>query len=324
MSRKILVARFSSIGDIVLTTPVIRCLKKQLGDVEIHFATKKSYASLLVENPYLSKVHALGNDWDNFINPLKSEGFEILIDLHNNIRTRRLSSALGIKTHRFNKLNKEKWILVNLKRDKLPDVHIVDRYIDTCRKLEIKNDHEGLDYFIPENVDFDTSKTSGSYIAVAIGGQHKTKKMPTQQLAALMRMIQFPMAIIGGPEDREIGELLEKEVDFATNYCGKTSVNESARIIEESKLLITHDTGMMHIGAALKKDVLSIWGNTVPKFGMTPYQAGSNSQIFEVNNLNCRPCSKIGFDKCPKGHFKCMVDQNVSAIANAALVLLRE
>jgi ADP-heptose:LPS heptosyltransferase len=75
----------------------------------------------------------------------------------------------------------------------------------------------------------------------------------------------------------------------------------------------------MHIAAALKKPVVSVWGNTVPAFGMTPYMPGreSNSVILEVNDLRCRPCSKIGFDKCPKGHFQCMRGIDDQAIADA-------
>ena len=146
---KILILRFSSIGDIVLTTPVIRTLKTQLDNAEIHFATKKSYFSILEANPYLSKIHLLESSTSDLIKELKKEKFDFIIDLHNNLRTRQVKLALGVKSKSFKKLNVEKWLKVQLKVDRLPNVHIVDRYMETVKELGVKMDALGLDYFIP-------------------------------------------------------------------------------------------------------------------------------------------------------------------------------
>lgn len=95
------------------------------------------------------------------------------------------------------------------------------------------------------------------------------------------------------------------------------TLNESAALLKQASVVITHDTGMMHIAAAFQKKIISIWGNTVPDFGMYPYlnnEYRNSFKIIENNDLSCRPCSKIGFDKCPTGHFKCMNDLKMQEI----------
>lgn len=316
---KILVVRFSSIGDIVLTSPVLRNLSEQLEGVEIHYLTKRQYAGLVMPNPHVNKVHVLKEDFSETIQALKSVGFDLMIDLHNNLRTRRLSLLLQIPYKRVDKENGKKLRMVFLKDRKLKNRHIVDRYMDTCRSLGISNDEKGLDFFFPS--DFDPPSDllpetiEENFVAMAIGGQHFTKKMTPLKLVELAQKIESQIVILGGPEDAEVGQQMAELCSNVTNVAGKTSLNESAYLIQKSQALITHDTGMMHIAAALKKDVYSIWGNTIPEFGMNPYKAGINSQKFQVKGLACRPCSKIGYDKCPAGHFKCMEEQDLDAVA---------
>ena len=130
---KVLIVRFSSIGDIVLTTPVARCIKTQLENVEDHYATKNQYRSILENNPYIDKIFVLKDNLNELIAELKKENYDVVLDLHNNLRTRILKWKLGIRSHSFNKLNVEKWLMVNFKINKLPDVHIVDRYLETTK-----------------------------------------------------------------------------------------------------------------------------------------------------------------------------------------------
>ena len=177
--QKILIIRFSSIGDIVLTTPVIRAIKTQLDDVELHYCTKKQYHNLLEENPYIDKFHLLDNSLNELINDLKAEQFDYIIDLHNNLRTRRIKAKLKRPNKAFEKLNWEKWLIVNLKINKLPNIHIVDRYLETASALGIKKDALGLEYFIPEKdiveKDWLPETHRGEFVVFAIGGQHETK-----------------------------------------------------------------------------------------------------------------------------------------------------
>ncbi|HCM77751.1 MAG TPA: glycosyl transferase [Cytophagales bacterium] len=325
---KILIIRFSSIGDIVLTTPVIRVLKTQLDNAEIHYVTKSRFAGLLKENPYVDKLHLLGDSLNALITELRKEQFDQVIDLHNNLRTRIIKMRLGVKAHSFNKLNWEKWLMVNFKINKLPSIHIVDRYLQTTAHLGIKNDSLGLDYFIPESdevpLEWIPVTHQMGYVTYAIGGQHATKKLPVKRMIELCDKINRPIILLGGKEDFAEGEQVrlffernEAEAEMEAgltdvlnkrtiiyNACGKYNLNQSASIVKRSTYVFTHDTGVMHIAAALKKEVFSIWGNTIPLFGMYPYR--TKFTILENNKLDCRPCSKIGYKKCPKGHFNCM------------------
>jgi len=325
---KVLIIRFSSIGDIVLTTPVVRCLKKQLPEVEVHYLTKSSFRAVLEANPYIDKLHYLNDDLQVVINELASENFDYVIDLHHNLRTMRVKKGLKKESFSFNKLNIQKWLYTSIKLNVLPDVHIVDRYMETVKTLGVKNDGRGLDYFIPEKdkvkeSDIPASHLAG-YIGVVIGAAHNTKKMPLHKLKELCAAIEHPIILLGGKEDREHGDDISSvDRHKIYNACGKFNINESADLVRRSKLIITHDTGLMHIATAFKKQVISIWGNTVPEFGMYPYYGnpsannGNNKlpyDIMQVRPLYCRPCSKIGYKKCPLGHFKCMEKQSIAAI----------
>ncbi len=327
---KFLIIRFSSIGDIVLTTPVIRCLRKQLPDAKIHFLTKQAFRGIVADNPYIDKIHTLGDSFDLMLHELLTEEYDYIIDLHHNLRTLRIKRFLkGVKAFSFNKLNIEKYIYTNLKVNLLPRKHIVDRNLETVRPLGVTDDGQGLDYFIAErdvvdNKDLPTAHLHG-YIAVVIGAALATKKLPIHKLKELCAAIDHPLMLLGGEEDYEDGKAIAAIDDVKIyNACGKFNLNESADLVRRSKLVITHDTGLMHIAAALQKPIISVWGNTVPAFGMYPYYGKFSKQhydVVEVNKLWCRPCSKIGYKKCPKGHFKCMKQIAVNDIIN--LVQLR-
>ena len=325
---KFLVIRFSSIGDILLTTPVIRFLHKKYPEAEIHYLTKKQFHPILAANPYITKFHFLEEKLSSTISELKKEKFDVIIDLHKNLRSARVKNALPGKSYSFNKLNYEKWLLVNFKVNKLPTIHIVERYLQTVRKLNVENDGEGLDYFLSEKEISDAILPlhRNSYIAFAIGANHATKRLPEEKIISICKKIDKTIIILGGKPEAETGEKLNKLFpEKVINYCGKINLNESAYIIKNAACVITHDTGMMHIAAAFKKPIISVWGNTVPEFGMYPYfgnrnpEAENHSHIMEVRGLSCRPCSKIGFDKCPKGHFKCMNEINVNEISALAI-----
>lgn len=319
---KILVIRFSSIGDIVLTTPVIRCLKSQLDNVELHILTKTQYSLLFESNQNVDKIHKWGEGNNEVINSLKSEEFDYVIDLHNNIRTKKIKTLLKSKAYSFPKLNVQKWLYVNFKWNKMPDVHIVDRYFEAVKELGVKNDLLGLDYFIPNKDELDLSGQYGTadIVSVAIGAQFATKRLPVSKMVEVLSDIKIPIVLLGGKEDYAIAEqIIELSDSSIFNACGKFNLNQSASVVRQSKVLLTHDTGLMHIAAAFDTPIVSVWGNTVPEFGMYPYKPQNEDlySIHEVKGLSCRPCSKIGFQKCPKKHFNCMNEQNVKEIAKS-------
>jgi len=332
---KFLIIRFSSIGDIVLTTPVVRCLKKQVVTAEIHYLTKAAFQPVLAANPYIDKIHLLGNDkvgagddWDGLMEELRREDFDYVIDLHHNVRTLKVKKALGKKSFSFNKLNVEKWLYTNFKWNRMPNEHIVDRYLATLSEFGVRNDGAGLDYFIPKADelkpgDIPTAHQAG-YVGLVIGAALATKQLPLHKLKALCTILQHPLILLGGPEDAAMGEQLAAIDPIRIyNACGKFNLNESAGLVRQARLIVTHDTGLMHIASAFKRPIISVWGNTVPEFGMYPYYGANylgNYQpartgavrfdkpydVVETRPLYCRPCSKIGYKKCPRGHFKCM------------------
>ncbi len=324
---KILVVRFSSIGDIVLTSPVVRCLH-QIKGVDVHFLTKRVFGDLMRDNPYIEKTYVIDKKIEEILPFLKEEHYDCIIDLHRNIRTYKLTMLLGVKTFRFNKLNFKKWLLTKFHINKLPNIHIVDRYMNTVKTLGVKNDGSGLNLFIPDNqfvnmttlIPVEEGKYP-SFIAIVIGAAHTTKRLPTAQLVELCQTIREPIVLIGGPGDQKRGQIIKEQAgSHVVNSCGRYSIIQSASIVSQSRLVITHDTGMMHIAAAFYKRIISIWGNTIPEFGMSPYY-GKNTNLnttIQTDNLNCRPCSKIGYDQCPRGHFHCMKKISIPAIVKKA------
>ncbi len=152
---------------------------------------------------------------------------------------------------------------------------------------------------------------------MVIGAKHYTKQIPLDLLTEICQNVTKPVILMGDKYDEEKGNLIQKAVgEKVFNACAKYNINQSASLIKQAQKVITADTGLMHIAAAFNKEIISLWGNTVPDFGMYPYMPKNcqNSRIFENNNLTCRPCSKLGFQQCPKNHFNCMNQLNISEI----------
>ncbi|MFN4084089.1 MAG: glycosyltransferase family 9 protein [Bacteroidia bacterium] len=332
LKKKLLIIRLSSIGDIVLTTPVIRCLKQQT-DFEVHYLTKFQYADVLKNNPYIDELHLLKDDLYKTAIALKKQKFDIIIDLHKNIRTQFLKTIINAKqSYAFNKINMEKWLAVNLKKiNILPQKHIVDRYFETTKNLSVTNDNEGLDYFITDD-DYKEAlnkiNLQTQFMVWAIGAQHYTKRFPVKKIAEVLNNINLPVVLLGDKHDAQnapiiIGSTQNKNI---INACGKLSINQSAAIVKQAKFVVSNDTGLMHIAAAFKKPIISIWGNTIPQFGMYPYYGKHSVQynIIQTENLKCRPCSKIGFKKCPKKHFNCMNKIETSYLENVINIFAQQ
>ncbi len=322
---KILVIRFSSIGDIVLTTPVLRLLQtKWEGTVEVHFLTKKQFVPLLKANPNLDKIHALEGHVKTIIPALKSEAYDVIIDLHNNLRSLHVKKALGVPAHAFQKLNFQKWFYVNTKINVMPDVHIVDRYVDTLKSFGIENDNKGLDYFIPTEDEVAVGDVfpqlkEQSYIGFVIGGSYPAKMLPEHLLLALCKKLNPAFVLLlGGPEDQPKGERIAALLpNRVFNAAGKFSINQSASLVKQANVVIAHDTGLMHIAAAFKKKVISIWGATVPQFGMYPYLPGKGSVEVEPKGVWDRPYTKLGNRPFYKPKFKGMERINLDEIVCA-------
>lgn len=325
---KFLVIRFSSIGDIVLASPVMRCLKKQVLTSEVHFLTKSSFKAVTVANPYIDKFFYYDTNITSVIDQLRIEEYDYIIDLHNNFRSNKVKQALGVKCHTINKLNFQKFLLTKLRINMMPERHITKRSLDTVAYFGVNDDEGGLDYFIPEEdrvkeSDIPASHHAG-YIAFVIGASYYTKKLPAHKLIDLCNGIDHPIILVGGDEDAAVGEQVAATSNGKVyNACGKFNLNESADLVRRSKLVISHDTGLQYIASALNKKVIALWGSTSPRLDVEPYYSKQflESQkelpyenIIRLPELKCQPCSKYGNKKCPLGHFKCMEQMDINYI----------
>ncbi len=315
--------RFSSIGDVVLTTPVVRCLKEQVPQAEIHFLTKAPFACLFDNNPHIAAVHTIQRSIEEVLPNLQAQQFDFVVDLHNNVRTLSLKRKLGVRSSAFPKKNIGKFLLTNFKVNTLPDLHVVDRYFEAVRVLGVTNDQLPGELFLSEqdvvsDLPFEVAE---SFVAVAMGAQFGTKQLPMDLLEASLCNIQVPIVLLGGTMDAQRSAELthrfpEKRI---FDLCGKLQLRQSAWVLKHATVLLTGDTGLMHVAACFRVPIVSVWGNTVPAFGMYPYapQEPSLFSLHEVPGLRCRPCSKIGYQSCPKKHFRCMQDQDSDAISAA-------
>lgn len=307
--RKILIIRFSSIGDIVLTTPVARCLKGAFPQAEIHFLTKKKYAQVLAGNPYIDKMHLLSDRLPELLKELRAERFDFVVDLHRNLRSMCVKLALRRPSGTFPKLNLRKWWYVRTKKASvMPDVHIVDRYFDAVKRLGVSNDRRGLDFFTAPEPDF--AMPFERYVAVVCGATYTTKQIPAETVCRLAADRRYNFVLLGDANDGQRIEAVGAEFgDNVRNFCGQTTLNQSALLVQNAEAVITSDTGLMHIAAAFGKRIVAVWGNTTPQLGMYPYMPHCEGNYVNLEReLPCRPCSKLGYRKCPKGHLRCMKD----------------
>jgi len=309
-------------GDVVVCSPVVRCVKLQWG-CELHFVVKRQFVDVVRDSPYLDRIHVLDDDQRALHKILQAEKYDLVIDLHKNMRSRRILSALSTAAVTYDKLRWEKWLWINFKINRMPDKHLVDRYFDALAPLGLKNDQHGLDYFLSQK-DRDVAsqflnlhKITSQYDVIVLGAAHKTKRVPLDLARQIIQSANRQIIIIGGPAEASDGASLQEDSrGKAISACGEMSISQSAALIANCDHVVTGDTGMMHISAAFKKKIVVVWGSTHEDLGMYPYMPfGKMSHYNARVPLACNPCTKIGNSKCPKGHFKCMEQQDAKAIS---------
>jgi ADP-heptose:LPS heptosyltransferase len=331
---RLLFIRFSSIGDIVFTTPAIRCAKQQIPGVEIHFLTKTAMKAVTIANPYIDQFHYFDKDLDATINHLKACKFDYIIDLHKNYRTYKIQKALGVPSLSYQKLSLQKFLLTKLHVNLLPNRHIADRSLDALSNLGVVNDGKGLDYFIPKETEVKSKALpdafAAGYIALVIGASYATKKLPVHALQNLCHKIPYPIVLIGGKEDAEEGAAVEAINPIKIfNACGKFNLHESAILVKQANTVISHDTGFLYIACAFHKKTVAIWGATSPALQVEPYYPAAlsvNAEMYFnaiVPKLPCQPCSNYGTTHCPQGHFACMKQQDLQSIADKAIAYFK-
>ncbi len=307
--KKILIIRLSSLGDILLTTPLIRSLKKQMPDLTIDFVLKQQYSDLLKYNPNLSELYeykTTKQEKQKLFKDLKLRKYDLVLDLHNNFRSREITSAIKQNTVRFDKHTIDKFLLVKFKINRLKYAgQIPERYAGALGNFEL--DEEGTEIFIPASIKPVLQK-GRKIVGLAPGSRHFTKMWPKDYYIKLGQMLTeagFDVVLFGGKSDLEICREISSNISNSINLCNEDKILETAENMRLCSAVVCNDSGLMHAATSVKVPVLAFFGSTVKELGFAPYK--SKNLILENNSLNCRPCSHIGRESCPKKHFKCML-----------------
>ncbi len=319
MQAKILILRFSAIGDIVLASPVLRILQSGLeGGAEIHFVVRKRYLSVVENNPRISKIFSFENTVQEVMESISAEGYDYIIDLQNNFRSNLIKKRLGVLSFTVEKKNWAKflWIKFGFRFD-IP--HVVQRYIGTLKTLGLSDDGKGLEFHIPDNVFVDLPFQS--YTAVVLGANHFGKRPDATHWASIIHRIPGNVVLVGGREEEMMSTALVNE-ERVFNAVNRLNLMESAWVVKNAQLVVSGDTGLMHIASAFQKDIISLWGCTRPGLGMSPWQPGVQSIMLEPLGRGDRPCSKLG-DSCKHGQLnRCIHEIDLNALEKSVKKIL--
>lgn len=306
--RKILIIRLSSLGDILLTTPLIRSLKNQFPSIQIDMIIREEYKDAIKLNPYISEKYFFQqnkNSNDELIKVLAANSYNLILDLQNNLRSKRIVSSLKFESLKFNKNSFKKFLLVNFKINRLQhEPQIPVRYANTIP--DFKLDENGLDLFSDRKPSAQL-ENSNNIVALCPGARHFTKCWPKEYIIELGNSLVkagFNVAIMGGKIDKIICSEISNKITGSINLSNDDDLLQTTADFNICKLVVCNDSGLMHVASATKTKVLAIFGSTVKEFGFAPYNC--TNLILENDSLTCRPCSHIGRSDCPKKHFNCM------------------
>lgn len=337
---KTLIIRFSSVGDIVLSTPFLRVLREKNPKSQIDYVVRKDYADLVRSNQNLNVTYEFDATLGfpglrELKRKLLRERYDLVVDLHNSLRSRYLRSMRGVKTIAVvDKRVRQRTLLVTLKKNTYEGiVPVVDRYIETVREFGIVNDGKGLELHLPDEVLFGVGSKIAKLrlnrfekiLGLCPFARHFTKEWPSERFAEVgSRFIERTggaVMVFGGPADVvRAGSVSGKMLASAGNdrvidFTGQLSLAETAAAMQYCDVVLSNDSGLMHIAAAMHRNVVAIFGSTVEEFGFFP--PPETSRVLEQRGLYCRPCSHIGREECPEGHFRCMRETDAGAVLNA-------
>jgi lipopolysaccharide heptosyltransferase II len=319
-----LIIRLSSMGDILLTTPLVRALFLTFPNAKIDFVVKSQFAPCLVDSPYINNLYCFDSTKDNIFHlqkKLQNNHYKTIIDLHGNFRSFVLKRGQkSAQKFNFNKHVLKRFLLVKYGLNLYKNIRPVYlRYIDSVKKFNIKYDGQGLDFFINKSILDNTTallKNNKFYfskktICIAPGASFKTKRWPVENFAhvaaALQSKTNAQILLLGGPSDTLFSQQISQACSQPViNFTGQLSIQETGAAMSFSHLVLTNDTGLMHMANALKKPTIALFGPTTKELGFSPLP--ELSTVIETPNLSCRPCTHMGSHTCPKKHFKCMLD----------------
>lgn len=320
---RFLIARFSSIGDIILTAPVIHAIRAHYGSkARIDFVCNSKFKGAAELLAGVNEIHLVERATVEITSDLKKLNFHYFIDLHCSVRSRSLSKALGIFTLKVDKQSVPRFALT-LGLRKKPVLHFVDRSLKLLDTFNIRE---------PESSVWGAIKTSNvpvpeSYIAITPGATYKGKAIPESILLEVCEKLTgfgIAIALVGGPDTTEIASRIEPTSPLISSFCGTTTLKETAYILKHSRLAIGGDTGAMHLACALGTPLVSVWGCTRPSLGLAPWRPNQNSVILLPTGRGERPCSRHGA-KCrfsKRGKDLCINHVSADRIVQATQSLL--
>ena len=307
---RILIIRLSSLGDILLTTPFLRAIKTQFPHIKIDMLIREEYVDVIKLNPYIDKKFLFKKDDKNnnvLIEQLKNNNYELVIDLQNNLRSKKVVSSLKTNNVKLDKRSFDKFLLVNFKVNKLKEAsQIPVRYSNTIQKIKL--DEQGLNLFTDKSANAEIIGKN-NLIGFCPGARHFTKRWPKEYFIELGNKLTqdgYMIVLFGGKIDKEICAELVNRISGAINLSNNDELLQTAADMKLCKAVICNDSGLMHTASAAGTKVIAIFGSTVKEFGFAPFNC--SNLILENNSLTCRPCSHIGRSDCPKKHFDCMKD----------------
>jgi lipopolysaccharide heptosyltransferase II len=345
---KTLIIRFSSVGDIVLSSLLVRAFRSRYPNSQLDFVVKEEFADVVRFNPHLSNVITLLRessfaDLRKLRSRIHNTNYDLIIDIHGSLRSRYLCFGAR-RVVRINKRKLARFLLVKFKKNLYDNFSgapsVALRYLEPVREFGVEDDGRGLEFFFSNDVKSrveGTVRGSGfevrqQFIGVCPSAKHTTKMWLKERFAeaasALSKKHNQPIVLFGSGDDevkrcKEIEEMIHdlNPEPKTLNLSGKLSLAETAAMMDNCSIIITNDTGLMHVAAARKRNVVAIFGSTVKELGFYPF--GTNSTVVENKNLDCRPCTYIGLAECPKGHFKCMSDISTEQVIASANTLLQ-
>ena len=322
----VLLVRFSSIGDILLTTPLVRALARRHPEARLVYVTKRAMVPLVADNPHIAEVVALERD-----EPIRSLARRLAalepshgLDLHGSLRSAALRLLVRCHWAGYRKRKLARTLLISTKLDTYGRrVPVAERYFEAARHLDAQPDGDPPEFSLGRGARervaqwlAERALADARVAALAPGAAHATKRWPIAHWSALAERLRaggYRPVVVGGPDDRGLAQQLAA-AGTAAVAAGEFSLQETGALLARARIVVSGDTGVMHMATGVGTPVVALFGPTVEQFGFFPYRAHA---VVLQRDLDCRPCSATGTARCPLGHHRCLGDITPADVAAA-------
>lgn len=308
---KILILRFSSLGDILLATPVLSALKQRYPDCIIEWVVKDNFQQAL-STTLINKIHTFHDNksFNDLVNELKHNSYDLVFDLHRNFKSWLIRRCFK-NVFCYEKRELKRFFLVWLKK-RYSTLPVPVMYFQALIKAGINIPSKwDLLFEINLNNEIAVMKkialADQNFLAFAPGASYFTKRWPQNYFAQLAELLndEFSLVLLGnGTTDDAICSSIASVSPKIINLSSRLLFSETAVVLKNCKMLISNDSGILHLAECFKTPVVAFFGSTTEELGFFPYS--TSFKVLENKDLKCRPCSHFGRKKCPRKHFDCM------------------